>query len=68
MDDFEKELAKLGLQVDPVWKRLKKYPKWIRDYVHNVQTFIGAEEVQELTYLRDQNRARTPAEASPFFL
>ena len=41
---------------DPIWKRLEKYPKWIRDYIHNVNTFIGAEEVQELTYLRDQNR------------
>jgi hypothetical protein len=56
-DDFEKDLAQLNLQVDPVWKRLEKFPKWIRDYVHNVSTFVGAEEVQELTYLRDQNRA-----------
>jgi hypothetical protein len=42
---------------DPIWKRLEKYPKWIRDYVHNIETFVGAEEVQELTYLRDQNKA-----------
>jgi hypothetical protein len=42
---------------DPIWKRLEKYPKWIRDYIHNVNTFIGAEEVQELTFLRDQNKA-----------
>lgn len=25
-DDFEKNLAKLGLEVDPVWKRLEKSP------------------------------------------
>jgi hypothetical protein len=25
-----------------LWKRLEKYPKWIRDYVHRVQTFVGA--------------------------
>ncbi len=46
-----------GYEIDPVWKRLQRYPKWIRDYIHNVQTFCGAEEVTELTYLRDQNRA-----------
>jgi hypothetical protein len=26
-------------------------------YIHEVSTFIGAEEVQELTFLRDQNKA-----------
>jgi hypothetical protein len=31
---------------DPLWKRLEKYPKWIRDYVQHVQTFVGAEEVE----------------------
>jgi hypothetical protein len=46
-----------GLQPDPVWKRLEKYPKWIRDYIRNVQTFIGAPEVAELTFLREQNKA-----------
>ena len=44
------------LEPDPVWKRLEKYPKWIRDYIHE-DTFVGAEEVQELTFLRDQNKA-----------
>jgi hypothetical protein len=42
---------------DPVWKRLEKYPKWIRDYVHHVQTFVGAEEVAEIFFLREQNKA-----------
>ncbi len=42
---------------DPLWKRLEKYPKWIRDCIHNLDTFVGAEEVQELTFLRDQNKA-----------
>lgn len=37
--------------------RIKKLPKWARDYIRNIHTFIGAEEVQELTFLRDQNRA-----------
>jgi hypothetical protein len=36
--------------------RVNKLPKWARDYIHNVQTFVGAPEVEELTYLRDQNR------------
>jgi hypothetical protein len=46
-----------GFEPDPVWTRSEKYPKWIRDYIHNVQTFIGAPEVAELTFLRDQNKA-----------
>ena len=37
-------------------RRINKLPKWARDYIHNVQTFIGAPEVQELTFLRHQNR------------
>lgn len=36
--------------------RINKLPKWARDYIHDVHTFIGAPEVQELTFLRDQNR------------
>jgi hypothetical protein len=31
-------------------------PHWARDYIHNVETFIGASEVEELTYLRDERR------------
>ena len=38
-------------------ERIKRLPKWAREYVHHVDTFIGAEEVQEIFYLRDQNRA-----------
>jgi hypothetical protein len=37
--------------------RVNSLPKWARDYIHNVSTFVGASEVRELTYLRDQNRA-----------
>jgi len=37
--------------------RINKLPKWARDYIHQVHTFVGAEEVEELIYLRDQNRA-----------
>jgi hypothetical protein len=40
-----------------VSERVNTLPKWARDYIHNVSTFVGAPEVQELTYLRDQNRA-----------
>jgi len=32
-------------------------PKWAREYFHHVDTFVGAEEVQEIFFLRDQNRA-----------
>jgi hypothetical protein len=28
-----------------------------REYLHHVDTFVGAEEVQEIFFLRDQNRA-----------
>jgi hypothetical protein len=38
-------------------ERIKRLPKWAREYIHHVDTFIGAEEVQEIFYLRDQNRA-----------
>ena len=37
-------------------ERINKLPKWARDYIHNVHSFVGALEVQELTFLRDQNR------------
>lgn len=37
--------------------RFHKLPKWARDYVHLVETFIGAEEIKELVFLRDQNAA-----------
>ena len=35
--------------------RINKLPKWAREYIHHVHTFIGAPEVEELTFLRDQN-------------
>ena len=47
----------MRFEPDPVWKRLEKYPKWIRDYIHQVQTFVGADEVAEIIFLRDQNKA-----------
>jgi regulator of replication initiation timing len=40
-----------------VSERVNALPKWAHDYIHNVSTFVGATEVQELTYLRDQNKA-----------
>ena len=36
--------------------RINNLPKWARHYIHNIETFVGAPEVQELTFLRDQNR------------
>jgi hypothetical protein len=47
----------MWLEPDPVWKRLEKYPRWIRDYIHRVQTFVGADEVKEIIFLRDQNKS-----------
>ena len=41
---------------DAFARRINKLPKWARDYIHEVHTFVGAEEVQELWFLRDQNR------------
>ena len=38
-------------------ERIKRLPKWAREYFHHVDTFVGAEEVQEIFFLRDQNRA-----------
>jgi len=40
-----------------VSERVNMLPKWAREYIHNVSTFVGAPEVQELTYLRNQNEA-----------
>jgi hypothetical protein len=37
--------------------RINKLPGWARDFIHQVETFVGAEEVQELVFLRDQNKA-----------
>jgi hypothetical protein len=34
--------------------RISKLPKWARDYIHHVHTFVGAEETEELTFMRDQ--------------
>jgi hypothetical protein len=36
--------------------RINRLPKWARDYIHRVQTFVGAQEVEELTFLRDERR------------
>jgi hypothetical protein len=44
------------MKPSPLSSRINSLPKWARDYIHNVHTFIGAPEVQELTFLRDQNR------------
>ena len=44
------------MEPDAFSKRVNKLPKWARDYIHEVSTFVGAEEVQALTFLRDQRR------------
>ena len=46
-----------GIEHHYIPSRVNKLPKWARDYIHQVETFIGAEEVKEIIYLRDQNRA-----------
>jgi len=38
-------------------ERINRLPKWAREFLHHVHTFIGAEEVEEIFFLRDQNRA-----------
>jgi hypothetical protein len=38
-------------------ERINKLPRRARDFIHHVETFVGAEEVQEIFYLRDQNKA-----------
>jgi len=38
-------------------ERINRLPKWAREYLHHVDTFVGADEVKEIFYLRDQNRA-----------
>ena len=43
------------LRITP--ERIQRLPKWAREYLHHVDTFVGAEEVQEIFFLRDQNRA-----------
>ena len=38
-------------------ERINRLPKWAREYLLHIDTFMGAEEVQEIFFLRDQNRA-----------
>ncbi len=45
------------MKPDALSARINKLPKWARDFIHQVETFVGAEEVQELVYLRGQNKA-----------
>ena len=44
------------LEPDAFSMRVNKLAKWAREYIHQVDTFVGAEEVQELTFLRDQRQ------------
>jgi hypothetical protein len=44
------------VQPDALSQRINKLPKWARDFIMHVETFVGAEEVKELVYLRDRNR------------
>jgi hypothetical protein len=37
-------------------ERINRLPKWAHEYLHHVDTFVGAQEVQEVFFLRDQNR------------
>jgi CRISPR/Cas system-associated endoribonuclease Cas2 len=42
------------MEPDAFARRVNKLPKWARDYIHHVSTFVGAVEVEELTQLRDE--------------
>ena len=44
-----------GPYLPPTPERVNRLPKWAREYL--LHTFVGAEEVQEIFFLRDQNRA-----------
>jgi hypothetical protein len=46
-----------GPFLPPTPERINRLPKWAREYLHHVYTFVGAEEVHEIFYLRYQNRA-----------
>jgi hypothetical protein len=45
------------LKPDLLSARINKLPRWARDYINHVDTFVGAQEVQEIFFLRDQNQA-----------
>ena len=42
-----------GPFLPPTPERVNGLPKWAREYLHHVHTFVGAEEVQEIFFLRD---------------
>jgi hypothetical protein len=44
------------MEPDAFSAKINKLPKWARGYIHQVETFCGAEEVEELIQLRDQRR------------
>ena len=46
----------VGPLAERVSQRINKLPKWARDYIHQVHTFVGADEVEELIFLRDRQR------------
>jgi len=46
-----------GPFLPPSPERINRLPKSAREYLHHVHTFVGAEEAQEIFFLRDQNRA-----------
>ena len=45
------------MKPDALSARINKLPRWARDDIHHVDTFVGAQEVREIFYLRDQNKA-----------
>lgn len=46
----------MALKPKRVSERLNALPKWARDYIHHVQTLVGAPEIEDLAYYRDENR------------
>jgi len=37
------------IKPDTLSSRINKLPKWARDYIHHVETFVGAPEVEDLS-------------------
>jgi hypothetical protein len=54
---WERHMQKIPLpQPDALSRRINKLPKWARDYIHHVRTFVGAPEIEELIQLRGERQ------------
>jgi hypothetical protein len=48
-----------GAKRKPMWvsDRANRLPRWAQDYIMQLHSFVGAEEIEEFVFLRDQNKA-----------